>query len=77
MTTSNALFHYTGAAGWDKIRESGFIDTTSRAADHIDGQVELVRLTDDVPETAGLSDPDRRPCPQKSGSPRQADGWTA
>lgn len=59
MTTSNALFHYTSAAGWDEIRESGFIDTTSRAADHIDGQVELVWLTDDVPGTTGLSDPDR------------------
>ncbi|WP_406835688.1 hypothetical protein ACICHK_03930 [Streptomyces sp. AHU1] len=48
MTTSNALFHYIGAAGWDEIRESGFIDTTSRAADHIDGQVELVLLAPDA-----------------------------
>ncbi|MFE0378255.1 hypothetical protein ACFW1M_22300 [Streptomyces inhibens] len=59
MTTSSTLFHYTSTACWDEICESGFIDTTSRAAHRMEGQFKHVWLTDGTPEATGLRDMDR------------------
>ncbi|MGW0884726.1 hypothetical protein [Streptomyces sp. NPDC002671] len=58
-TISSALFHYTSPACWDEIRTSGFIDTTSHAADHMDSRSGQAWLTDGPPEATGLQDAGR------------------
>ncbi|MEU8695519.1 hypothetical protein [Streptomyces sp. NPDC048665] len=59
MTLSSTLFHYTSTKSWEKIRASGYIDTTSQAARHLDGQSPHVWLTDGPGHDSGLRDPDR------------------
>ncbi|WCD91015.1 hypothetical protein KPP03845_107444 [Streptomyces xanthophaeus] len=59
MTLPSTLFHYTSAESWEQIRTSGYIDTTSQAARHLDGQARHVWLTDSHGHDSGLRDPDR------------------
>ncbi|MFB7454512.1 hypothetical protein [Streptomyces sp. NPDC056194] len=59
MTMPSTLFHYTSTTSWETIRASGYIDTTSQAARHLDGQSRHVWLTDGPGHDSGLRDTDR------------------